>query len=115
MNSDIIVTPADSQNFRSAVQDIKHYFSRGLCCQPTTITKEHDVRWLMKSCMDLWIYVFHIYAYYTCIQNVLIITSCLFGILAILQSWYPLFTTDSSCHMARTAEMGHNKERVVVR
>jgi len=63
MNSDIIVTPAESRNLRSAVQDIKHYFSTGLCCQPTPITTENDVRWLMKNCMELQIYVFQIYTY----------------------------------------------------
>ena len=35
---------ADAHSFNSAMKDIKQYFSRGLCCQPTAITKQYNVR-----------------------------------------------------------------------
>ena len=34
---------ADAHSFNSAMKDIKQYFSRGLCCQPTAITKQYNV------------------------------------------------------------------------
>ena len=36
-------TCADAHSFTSAMQDIKQYFAKGLCCQPTAITKQYNV------------------------------------------------------------------------
>ena len=39
----VCVVFTGSTSFLEAISDTKQYFPDGLCCQPTTITKEYNV------------------------------------------------------------------------